>query len=73
MIKFFLTNHAKLRAKMRNVDYTQIESTLENPDSIKSGRDNTQIAIKTFNGKRLFVIYEYKDEKYVVITIYFRT
>ncbi len=64
------TNHALERMAMYNLSEAQVLECVENPDLILRGSQNRQIAQKRLNGYLLRVIFEIKNDAYLVITTY---
>ena len=68
-MEIIVTTHAKERMLERAVPLKDVESTIENPEVLKSLGENKYKAVKIINRKRVKVIYVVEDNKIIVLTV----
>ena len=70
-MKFEYTSHAEENIKERRLDKKLIENVVRNPDKVIIGKFGRKIAQRIIDNKLLRVVYEEKDDIYIIITAYY--
>jgi transcriptional regulator NrdR family protein len=70
-MEFDYTDHAEENIKERKLSKKVIEDVVKNPEKVIDSRFRRKIAQKAIAGKLLRVIYEQKDNVYIIVTAYY--
>jgi hypothetical protein len=62
--------HAQEKIAERKIPKKIIESSLQRPDTVVSGRGKTKVAHKLIKDRLLRIVYRIENEKFMVITVY---
>lgn len=70
-MKFEYTTHAEERIRKRKIDRSLLEDAVKNPEIILLSKYGRWIAQRTLKGKVLRVVYEKREDIYMIITAYY--
>ncbi len=70
-MEFKYTAHAEENIEERKLNKKIIEDIIKNPEKVIDSKFGRKIAQRTVEDKMLRVIYEQKDNVYIIITAYY--
>lgn len=70
-MKFDYTDHAEENIEERKLNKSIIEDVVKYPEKVLESKFGRKIAQKVVSNKLLRVIYEQKDNVYIIVTAYY--
>ncbi|EQD32521.1 hypothetical protein B2A_13518 [mine drainage metagenome] len=71
LMRFEYTHHVEEKIAERRLNKTVIEEVLLNPDKTTNAKFGRKITQRTIGNKVLRIIYEEKQDAYIIITAYY--
>ena len=72
MKPLFVSRHAFLRVRQREISLEDVKKVLQRPDLLVSAKHGRLKAIKRYSDRELVVIYKRARHMYIVVTAYWR-